>query len=245
MKKSLASIILSLALLTGCSLIPKKVEFFQDKVHRFPVATLSQVEAQKQAAELAKRRAAQTVDAALSEGSSTNILSPARDTEKLTDAVSTSLGPPVSPATDTDAAVAKLTKAVATLDNKIEAFKRENDKDAGKKIEGTGFLQIPYLVYVGLIALVIIVGWHLAKLALAAASAANPGAAVGLGVVNAGGALVGRAFSQVVNGGEEFLKWVDQRFEDPKLKDEIVQTFKALHKQSQDQDVQTLVNQIK
>lgn len=245
--KSLLPIALSLCLLTGCSLIPKPVEFFQDKVHKFPQPTASQIEYQKEAALRAKQKAAATVDAALSEGSTTNVVAPAREAEKLTDAVSTSLGPPVHEAQDTDVVVGKLQTAVARHDNKVDAFQKYNDKDAGKKIEGTGAVSIPYFVYLGVVVLIIVVLWHLGKIALTAASMANPGAAVGLGVVNAGSALAAKGFSQVVSGGEDFLKWVDGRFSaaEPKLATEIADTFKALHKQNQDQDVQSLVNTIK
>lgn len=243
--KFLPLIVLSALLFTGCSLIPKNVEFFQDKVHKFPEPSTQQAEYQRRAALLAKQKAAVTVEAAISEGSSTNVIAPAQETAKLADVVSLSLGPPVTPSTNTDTAVENLRSAIAKLDKKIEAFKRENDENAGKKIEGTGFLQVPYFVYVGLIALVIVVGWHLAKLALTAASMANPGAAVGLAGMNVAGSLAAKGFHQVVQGGEAFKNWVGTRFENPEIKQEILDKFTTFHKEAQDQDVKTLVDRLK
>ncbi len=245
--KSLTPIALSLCLLltAGCmSLVPKKVEFLQDKVHKFPEATAKQVEYQKQAAWLAKEKADETLGAALMEGSSTNVMTPAQNTAKLTDIVATSLGPPVKAATDTDQTVANLRAAIAKLEKKIDSFKRDNDENAGKKIEGTGALQIPYFAYVGVIALVIFVLWHLGKLALTIASAANPGAAVGLGVMSVTGDLAGRGVTQLVKGGKKFIEGLGSVVEDPAVKQKIADLFVASHKQAQDSDVKAVVDRL-
>lgn len=241
MKKIILLLALSSFIFTGCGLIPKNVEFFQSKVHKFPAFTPSQAEYQKQAAGLAKQKASETLDAALATGASTNVVAPARETEKLTDAVSTSLGPPVTPATNTDSAVANLQKAVAKLDQKIEAFKQESDKNAGKKIEGTGLISIPYFAYVGVIGLLIFVFWHLAKTALTVASAANPGAAVAVGGMNVAGSVAAKGVAQLVAGGEEFKAWVEKEVSDAGLKQKILDAFTSAHKTAQDGDVQAIV----
>lgn len=245
--KSFTPIALSLCLLltAGCmSLVPKKVEFLQDKVQKFPEATAKQVEYQKQAAWLAKEKASETLGAALVENSSTNIVNPAQDTAKLTDIVAASLGPPEKAATDTDKTVANLQAAIAKLERKIDSFKRDNDENAGKKIEGTGALQIPYFAYVGLIGLALFVLWHLGKLALTAASMANPGAAVGLGVMNVTGDVAGRGVTQLVKGGKKFIEGLGGVVEDSALKQKIADLFVASHKQAQDSDVKAVVDRL-
>lgn len=250
MKRFLPFLLL-LSMLTGCSLIPKPVEFFQSKVHKVPEMSATQVEYQKRAAYLAKQRAAETVDAAISTGASTNVVTPARDAEKLTDAVSTSLGPPLSPSTNADTAVANLTHAVAKLDAKIEDFRKSNDVNAGKKIEGTGLLQIPYFVYLAVVVLVIVVGWHLAKTALSVAGMANPAlaplSAVGVGGMNIAGSLAGKAVTQVVSGGKNFLSWVNSEAAqlDPVLRQRITDAFTSAHKEAQDKDVRNVVDVVR
>lgn len=238
-------IVLSVLLLTGCgTLIPKQVEFFQDKVHKVPAPTQAQKELQREAAQKANEKASDTLHAALAEGSSTNVTAPALETEKLTGAVSESLGAPAKPTVnkDTDKLVNDLRAQIASLEKKMDAFTAENNKDSGKKIEGTGWLQIPYFVYVGLIALVLLIAWHLAKTLLTALSAANPGALVGVGAMNVTGAMAGKAVTQVVNGGKNFLAWVEKEVSDSGLKQKITDAFIASHKEAQDKDVQAVVN---
>lgn len=239
-------IALSFLLFTGCgSLIPKPVEFFQDKVHKVPVATQAQKELQREAAQKANERASDTLHAALVEGSSTNVVCPAVDAEKLTAVVAESVGAPAKPTAnlETDKLVADLRAQLAKLEKKMDAFAAENNKDAGKKIEGTGAISIPYFLYAGGIALLLIILWHLAKTALTVAAAANPGAAVGVGAMNVAGTLAGKGFTQVVNGGKDFLAWVDKEL-DPAVKQKVADAFVAAQKQAQDSDVKTVVKSL-
>jgi hypothetical protein len=238
--KALIPLLFSLVLLTGCGLIPKRVELFQSKVHKVPEFSDRQVEFQKRAAYLAKQRAADTVDAAISTGASTNVVVPARDAEKLTDAVSTSLGPPLTAVTNADIATANLRHATANRDERISDFKNSNDVNAGKKIEGTGLIQVPYFLWSGGFLVVIFVGWHLAKTALTVASAANPGAAVGVGAMNIAGNLAGKGLHQVVLGGSNFLKWAESSL-DPVVSKQVTDAFIAHQKEAQDGDVKSVV----
>jgi len=238
---------LSLLSLTGCisSLIPKTVEFGQSKVHRFPEPTSSQKELQKEAAELAKEKAAQTLLAATAENTSTNVITPARETAVLTDAVAESVGVPASRPTESSQALAdELRASIAKLDKKIESFKAENEKVAGKKVEGSGLIQVPYFLYAGGFVLIVVVGWHLAKTALTVASAANPGALVGVGAMNVAGSLAGKGLTQVVQGGKDFLGWVNKEVSDPILKQKVLDAFTSSHKMAQDSDVQSVVKQL-
>jgi hypothetical protein len=240
---ALASVVLCLTL-TGClgSLIPKRVEFGQDKVQAFPEESAAQKEVLKQAVQRAHARAVDTVDAALWEQSSTNIIAPAREVEKLTDAAAIAVGPPVKPSSiDSYDLATKLNTSVAKLDRKIEDFKKDNNENAGKKIEGTGFLSVPYFVWIGGIALILLVAFFIGKAALSAYAVVNPGAAIGLNVVNAGQAVLAKGFSQIVAGGEAFKDWVEKEVQDSGLKEKILHAFQSNQMKSQDQEVQNVV----
>ncbi len=243
MKKLL--ILLGLVVLTGCSIIPKPVEFFQKKVHAFPDATPKQVELEKETAQRATESAQATLQTAVAEDASTNLVAKAQDTAVLTAAVATSLGPPVSPSTAPAPVLAqKLTVQVAKHDKAVDKFAEANEKLEGKKVEGTGALSVPYLVYVGLIGLVIVAGWHIAKLALQAASVANPGALVGVAGMNVAGSVLSKGFHQLVVGGQAFKGWVEKEVEDPTLKQKILDAFVVAQKQAQDTDVKSVVSHI-
>jgi hypothetical protein len=246
MKKiALVVLIASLVASAGCSLIPKKVEFFQDKVHQVPAPTQKQKELQREAAQKANEKASDTLHAALAEGSSTNILAPAVETEKLTAVVAESVGAPAKPTANiqTDALIADLRGQIAKLEKKMDSFTVENNENAGKKIEGTGAISVPYFVYAGGFVLIIFVGWHLAKTALTVASAANPGAAVGVGAMNIAGNLAGKGLNQVVTGSKEFLTWVGKEL-DPVVAAKVTDAFGAAQNKAQDKDVQIVVKTI-
>ena len=241
MKRSL--LIFVLAFLTGCgSLLPKKVEFFQDKVKKFPEPSAKLVELERQAIYRASAATSDTVQSALLEGASTNVIAPAKDAKVLTEAVAVALGPPDSPSYNPAPLLAlNLESAVAKHDDQVASFKRTNDKDVGKKIEGTGFFQISYVYWVGGIFVVVVVVLVLGKLALTAASVANPGAAVGLNVVNAAEGVVSKGFTQLVKGGEDFKSWVGTEIADSGLKTKILNAFATAHQKAQDSDVQNTV----
>jgi hypothetical protein len=245
MKKLLLAVALAVSL-SGCGLLPKKVEFFQDKVHKFPEPTQAQKETQREVAQKANEKAAQTLHAALVEGSSVAVVGSAGETEKLTAVVAESVGAPAKPTKDldTDILIASLRSQLAKLSKKFDSFKEENNENAGKKIEGTGLIQVPYFAYAGGFVLVVVVGWHLAKTALTAASAANPGAAVGLAGMNVAGTVVAKGFHQLVQGGEDFKDWVEKEIADSGMKQKILGAFTSAHKEAQDSDVKNIVKQL-
>lgn len=72
----LTILILSLAFLTGCSLWPKRVEYFQDKVKLVPEESAAHQEIRKEAARYISEKTAQTSIAAIRENSSTNVIIP-------------------------------------------------------------------------------------------------------------------------------------------------------------------------
>lgn len=232
--------------LAGCSLIPKNVEFFQSKVKAFPEPTAKQEEVQREAAARAKQATAQALIAATAEQSSTNVLAPVKDAVVLTDAVSQSLGPPVNPSiAPAPDLSADLLSRVASLNKKVDSFAKANEAVEGKKIEGTGLFQVPYFLWVGLIALVVFAGWHIVKMLLTAASVANPGAAVAVGGMTVASSVVAKGFHQLVSGGQEFKAWLEKEISDPALKAKITTAFNAAQASGQDTEVQNLVNSVK
>jgi hypothetical protein len=241
-------ILLAALTLAGCgTLTPKKVELFQDTVQVFPEQSARLRELEREAIYRAVDKTSEVVQAAVSEGASTNITAPAKDAEVLTKAVAVSLGPPESPAPASMSApklAVKLESAVAEHNTKIEKFKVQNNENEGKKIEGTGWFQVSYVWWVGGILVTVFVLFSVGKILLTVASLANPGAAIGLGAVNVAQSVVTKGFSQLVKGGEDFKGWVSQEVADAGLKQKILDAFRAKHERAQDSDVQSTVRTI-
>lgn len=252
MKKFFA-LILAGALLSGCSsLIPKRVELGQDKVEKLPVAKASERETQRQAAQRVAKRAEQTLRSAILEDASTNVVTPAAETSVLANAVSGSLGPPQKPASESltsEELARKLDSSVAALNRRIESFREDNDKNAGHKIEGTGFLQVPYVVWLGgafvLIFVLIIavgIGWTLLKMY----AMSNPPVALGLKAVQTGGALASKAVGQLVAGGEKYKNWLKTELPEvsEEIKTKLLDLFQSAHLESSDEAVQHVVKEL-
>lgn len=240
---------LSALLLTGCgTLFPKPVEFGQDKVQRFPVLKDSERETQRQAAHRAKEEAARTLQAALNEGSSPLVIEPAVATTRLTDSVSLSLGPPKSIPNDTSEILArKLELAIAKLNYRIDEFRLDNDQNAGKKIEGTGWLSVPYFVWlggfllVGFLGLIVIgVAWT----ALKAFAMTNPPLALGVNAVQLGARGATALAGQLLKGGEKFKERVVQEIEDPALVERIKEIFRDEHEKAQSPENHQIVKHL-
>jgi hypothetical protein len=232
--------LLAIAALTGCgTLIPKQVEFFQKKVQAFPEKTEKQKETERQAADLAADRAYATVLAAALEHSSPAVTEPAQDTKVLTEAVSQSLGPPISkyegPVTNL---AAKVESNQAKYNEKVTDFARQDNKLEGKKVEGTGLIRIPYFVYIGGIALVIFIAWSVLKLY----GSINP--AVGVGVNSVGriaSSVLARSYQEIVAGGEAFKDYVEKSELSKEVQTKVLDLFSRAHKENQSPDTQTTV----
>ncbi len=236
----------ALVFLTGCgTLIPKRVELFQDKVRKFPEATQAAKEVQKQAAQRAKEKANETLVAATAEQCSPAVIIPATETAILTDAVADVVGPPAKrPDIDTVKLADEVRKTLAVLSKKVDSFKEDSNENVGKKIEGTGLVQVPYFVWLGGFIVVAFIGFHVLKLVLTAASAANPGAAIGVGAMNVASSTASRGLVQLVNGGQKFLEWANKTIDDPILKQKVTDAFLTSHKKAQDGDVQAVVDHL-
>lgn len=238
--------------LVGCSIIPKRVELGQDKVEKFPVAKAREVEVQRQAAQRAAAKADETLQAAIKTDSAPEVVSPAAETKVLTESVSRSLGNPLSVApigVKSDALAAKLDTAGAKLNRRIDDFKDDNNKNIGHKIEGTGFLQVPYIVWLGGAVALFFVGLIIAGVlwtALKMYGLSNPPVALGVKAVQVGGAVAARSVGQLIKGGEKFKGWL--KTEVPEITDEarakIEDLFHSAHKESQDEQVQNVVKEL-
>lgn len=229
--------------LAGCgTLIPKKVELFQDKVKQYPEYSEYARQLEKQLAQRLQQKTAQTVEAALETQASTNVVVPAREAERLAIANAVVVGPPEKPATiPSEALAVKVESTAGKLDSKIDDFKKGNNENEGKKIEGTGIFQVPYFAWVGGIMALVALLYFAGKIALNVAAMVNPGAAVGLGVVNGLGAIAGKGFAQVIKGGENFKKWVTAEIKDADIQKKVLDAFRVEQERAQDSDVKNAV----
>lgn len=245
MKTTLA-IILAALMFVGCgTLIPKRVEFFQDKVQTFPEQKAKEKEVQREAARMASEKATETLVEAVKDGAGTNVVNPAKDTMILTESVSRSLGPPASPSSDTASVLsAKLDAAVAKLNARLDDFKRDSNENAGKKIEGTGMFSVPYFVWLGIVMVLGFIGlivlavlWSFVKMY----ALGNPPLQLGVSAIQAGSGFLKKAITEVTKGGEQFKSKILAEVEDKALQEKIKEMFKVEHERAQSADTQKLV----
>ena len=244
MKRLLALLGLSAVLFTGCSsFMPKRVEFFQDKVERFPVAKSSEREVQRQAAQRASQKSDEVLVAAIQEGSSPAVVEPAKEATKLTDAVSRSLGPPAYPSTDpSDVLSRKLDHAVAKLNQRLDDFKVDNDKNVGHKIEDTGLFKVPYFAWLAIVGTVLFIVYFVLKTFVHVAAAGNPAIGLGLNAVQLGGRGAAALAKEVIHGGEIFKDKIAAEL--PELQEKIKGLFESAHKEAQSPATQEAVKKL-
>lgn len=240
--------LLLLVSLTGCSLVPKRVELFQDKVQKVPEYRSSERETQRQTAALAAKRADETLVAAVANDSPVAVVAPAADAAVLTKSVSTSLGPPSSPWTGEALALAtKLDHSVAALNKRLDEFKEDNNDNAGKKIEGTGLFQVPYFVWLGGAAVICFVGFLLLSVlwgAVKVFALTNPPVALGLNAARLATSTVSKGLSQLIQGGENFKEAVTSKFGSSEVAEQVLELFRHEHEKAQDVDVRTAVEHL-
>jgi hypothetical protein len=246
MKKSLLPYVLVALLFTGCSiLMPKPKEFFQDKVHAVPEMKASEKETQRQTAKLAADKAKETWIAAVADDATPLVTLPAAQTVALTEAVSVSVGPPLSPSTlDPMVLAEKLNRAVAKLSTRLDEFKDENNVNAGKKIEGTGLFSVPYFVWIGGILFISFVGYTILKTVLKGLALTNPPIAVGMNVAGVAGRTAAKGFAQLLKGGEQFKQRIEEEISDPAVKAAVLRAFRSEHQKAADDDVKNVVEQL-
>lgn len=228
---------------SGCSsLIPKRVELGQDKVQRVPTPKPSEREIQRQAAKRAAEVAKTVLETAIQENLAP-VIEPARDATVLMKSVSDSLGPPLSPSIESSARLAaRLEHAVAKLNERLEEFREDNDKNAGKKIEGTGWLSVPYFIWLGGAFVLFGGAYMILKTIVSVAAAGNPAVGLGLSAVQLGGRGAAALASQVLKGGQLFRERLAK--EDPEIRRRVEELFVSSQKEAQSPEVQAAVRQL-
>lgn len=240
--KRFALLLLAATLIAGCStFIPKRVELGQDKVQKFPQPSEKRKEAERQAAALAAQKAREAERIATLEGS--GAAKPAGEAAGLAESVSVSLGPPREPWNgEVELLRLKVERLTAEHNIMVAKFARENDKNEGKKIEGTGWLSVPYFVWTGGALLLVFFGFIALKVVLSLLSVANPGVAVGMKVANVGGRAVSRAFSEVLEGGEAFKRRVQEKL--PDVSEQVLELFREMQERRQSTETQKMIKEL-
>lgn len=242
--------LLLLVFITGCgTLIPKKVEFFQDKVKAVPVVTEAAKEHQRQAAQFEAKKVEEAKLAAVAIGAPDEVTKPLTDASTVADALTDVLGPADDPwwlSTTAPEKVApkyaaELKHDQAKLNERVADYAKDVQKDVGKKIEGTGLVQVGYFTYIGIIIGLVL----LAYFALKIYGSINP--AVGLGVNTAGSiasSVLSKGFSELVAGGEQFKDYVENSPLTAEVKNYVIDLFTRAHTSNQSADVQTVVDKL-
>lgn len=233
--------ILLLGLTVSCSLIPKNVEFFQDRVKQVPEKSVTTVEREKQAAEFVDRRVNQAKDAAIEEHSSTNIISPLLDASIASDALKLSLGAPAKLWDDSsERLAADLRREIARLDKKLEAYKKSVEPNVGKKIEGSGLISMGYFSYLAIFFGILLV----LSTAIKIYGMINPVVGLAGNAAKIPVKLLGQGFKQIISAGEAFKSEIDKKIADPATKELILDIFKASHERKQDEQVQSIIKDL-
>jgi hypothetical protein len=243
--KIIAPMVALCLVVAGCQLIPKPVELGQKKVQAVPTKTEKQVEAEKMAADYVAKKIDQGRDQALKINASTNVIEPLTDARDAAHGLRQSLGAPRSLWDDSGAELAlRLGFLEAKLDRALAEHRQDVAPLVGKKIEGTGLIQIPYFLWVGLIILFFFILWTGLKIV----GAVYPVVGLGVSGLSAAGRIgsktVTRAFAQVVKGGEAFKNAVDRSDLDDKAKAWVVDNLRRHQMESQDTDIQELVRKV-
>ena len=231
-------------LLAGCSLWPSKVGYFQDKVEKAPEKTETHTEAQKEAADYLYIKTEETVQAAIKENASTNVLKPAVQSHLVANSLSDSLGKPEKPFRgEVQVLVDRLDRFEAKFDNKFKDFIESNNKNAGKEIEDTG-LQIGFFTQYIVLAFIVGLIWIAVKIL----GVFNPGVAVGSRLIQGGIFSVGRKAAQLaeqtIRGGQEFKERIESEFDDEKVKEKILNLFHTSHKINQSPENQEIIKKL-
>jgi hypothetical protein len=231
-------------LVTGCGLMPKAVEFGQRKVRAVPEKTEKAVEAERQAAQFIARATSEARDEAL-RSHYTNVIPPLTEARDAAGGLSYSLGAPLRPWTDSGAELARrLGYLEARLDRDLDRYREKVAPDVGKKIEGTGIVQIPYFLWLAIVAGALFLIWTGVKVV----GAVYPPVGLGVAGVSAAGRIgartASRALAQIVRGGEAFKEALRRSDIDDKAKSAVFDLLRRHQMVSQDEPVQRLVQEM-
>lgn len=242
MKKILHVLLVSLLLgLSGCSILsPGKKEFFQTKVPVFPEKAKVE-EKQKQAATFVAEKVTLAYDEGLKAQVTNTVMTPLGEAKAVVAPLAESMGPPATPYQGTATnLVLDLHKLESRYDAALKQLENKLDGLEGKKIEGTGLIQMGYFTW---IALLFGIG-ALLFFVLKIVSIFNPPVALATSAVSAGAGLVRRGFSEVVEAGEKFKDLVGKKIEDPDTQQHILDLFRRAHMETQSRDVQTVIQHL-
>lgn len=233
----------------GCSLMPKRVEFFQKKVQAVPEVTDKTRETQRQAADYVSTKLDETKRNALLEESPPSVLHPLDEASAVADGLTVSLGPPADPwKKEAEILALRLKTQRADYEAAIDHYRKKVEPLEGKKIEGTGKISLPYFAYLGIIIGLALLVWAGLKIY----GMINPAVGAGLtglsSVGRVGTKLLSRGFSEVVEAGESFkdkLKAKADANNDGKIAiAEVLEIFKHSHQAAQSRDTQDLVQNL-
>jgi hypothetical protein len=226
MKKLTVALLLSAALLgSGCSmLMPKQVELFQDKVQQFPRPDDDFREVQKQAAAELKDELNAIEKNLLAEGSSPDEVRPV--------SADAWAGRPLLGLSKA------LDRETAKYIDDVGDFAEKNDENAGKKIEGTGLIQIGYF---SMLFVLFIFGFF-AWVGLKVLGTLNPPVAIGTKVATLPVKLAARALGQVVKGGEAFKNELKKKA--TWSADEVATLFREKQERAQDEESQNTIREL-
>ncbi|MDP3732984.1 MAG: hypothetical protein Q8Q91_00435 [Candidatus Daviesbacteria bacterium] len=242
-------LILFLCLGSGCSLIPKSVEFFQKKVHAVPDKSFKNKETEKQAALYVNDKVNQARDEAIKLGVTNSVITPLTDAKIVIEPLVGSLGPPASRwlGNSTNLA-AKLIKNESGLDKKVDDYKEDTKKLEGKKVEGSGLFQIPYFVWLGVVFVFLFVVYVVGRSAIQAlmiSSGAGIPVSMGLKTITGiAGKTAKTAFSQIVHGVELTKDYIKGSDKDTFTKEEILKIIRDEQQKAQNADVQKIVKEL-
>ncbi len=219
-------------------MIPKSVEFFQSKVHSVPTKSDYQVELERRVAFMAKEKTATAEKAAIAEESSEAVTVPLGDAVQLNDALSADLGAPAKRhAGPVKELVVKLERKEAQLRDKVDDFADRNNKMAGKPVEGTGLIRIPYLLWIGIIFGTLFLVWTGLKIY----SAFNPAVALGMQGTRIAGHVLSKGFSQVLSGTERFKSRLSESSLSDEARTEVLELLSHSQASAQDEDIQKVI----
>lgn len=243
MKKILRAVALGWLIvgLSGCSLLsPGKKEFFQTKVPSFPEKTKVE-EKQKQAATFVAEKVNIAYDEGLKANVTNSVMEPLHEAKVVATPLAESIGAPQTPYRGP---ATNLVDDLHKLEAKFDAsMKKLEDKLAGlegKKIEGTGLIQIGYFTWLAVLFGIFALLWFVLKIV----GIFNPPVAMGMSAVSAGAGLLRRGFGEVVEAGEKFKDMVKSRVEDPETQEHILDLFRRAHLETQSRDVQTVIKHL-
>jgi hypothetical protein len=232
-----------LVAISGCSLLPGRVEYGQREVKAVPQAHVrpALVEAQKQAAAFTSDRIDEARIAAAATGADVSVQVPLAEASPVAMSLSYALGAPERPWTKTGEDLSlRLNAQTARLDQDVSKYAQKVQKDVGKEIEGTGIVQMGFFTQWAIVLGLLALAW----IALKIFGVFNPVAALAGNVVGrVSSKVVHAGFHQVVEGGEKFKQLIEKA--NSALTPEQIKALYAQAQQAvQDREVQDVIQKL-